>query len=64
MQSLHSKLNSLVDPDGPGSNMKSAVMYYGNITKFDPQLHGFDIGTCLEVRIPPFGRNGSLLLVW
>lgn len=41
---LHTKLNSL-----PDSKIKSAVLYDGNITKFDSQLHGFDIATCLEV---------------
>ncbi|KAG6385251.1 hypothetical protein SASPL_154082 [Salvia splendens] len=46
---VHSKLNSLLDPNEPTSEMKSAALYYGNITEFDPQLHGFDIATCLEV---------------
>lgn len=41
---LHSKLNSLSD-----SKIKSAVLYDGNITKFDSQLREFDIATCLEV---------------
>lgn len=48
MQLLHTKLNSL-----PDSKIKSAVLYDGNIMKFDSQLHGFDIATCLEVMISP-----------
>lgn len=48
-KSLHSKLNSLSDSKAPTSKIKSAVLYDGNITKFDSRLHGFDIATCLEV---------------
>ncbi|KAH6796424.1 hypothetical protein C2S51_037410 [Perilla frutescens var. frutescens] len=46
---LHLKLNSLSDSDAPNSKIKHAVLYDGNITKFDSRLHGFDIATCLEV---------------
>ncbi|KAL0290316.1 UNVERIFIED_CONTAM: Small RNA 2'-O-methyltransferase [Sesamum calycinum] len=47
--SLHSKLNRLLDSKEPSSKIKSAVLYDGSITKCDSRLHGFDIGTCLEV---------------
>ncbi|KAH6821091.1 double-stranded RNA binding protein-related / DsRBD protein-like protein [Perilla frutescens var. hirtella] len=49
LQLLHLKLNSLSDSDAPNSKIKHAVLYDGNITKFDSRLHGFDIATCLEV---------------
>ncbi|KAL0300548.1 UNVERIFIED_CONTAM: Small RNA 2'-O-methyltransferase [Sesamum radiatum] len=48
-KSLHSKLNRLLDSKEPSSKIKSAVLYDGSITKCDSRLHGFDIGTCLEV---------------
>ncbi|KAM0950721.1 putative Methyltransferase domain, HEN1, double-stranded RNA binding domain 2 [Dioscorea sansibarensis] len=40
---LHSKLSV------KSSKVQSAVLYDGSITDFDSRLHGFDIGTCLEV---------------
>ncbi|KAL7102584.1 hypothetical protein ACP275_08G128900 [Erythranthe tilingii] len=43
---LHTKLNKLSESS---SKIKYAVLYDGSITKFDSQLHGFDIATCLEV---------------
>ncbi|KAK4386439.1 Small RNA 2'-O-methyltransferase [Sesamum angolense] len=48
-KSLHSKLNRLLDSKEPSSKIKSAVLYDGSIMKCDSRLHGFDIGTCLEV---------------
>ncbi|XP_028759336.1 small RNA 2'-O-methyltransferase [Neltuma alba] len=47
---LNSKLvtNSDVD-DVPYAGIKSVILYEGSITSFDSRLHGFDIGTCLEV---------------
>ncbi|KAJ6887410.1 hypothetical protein NC651_027669 [Populus alba x Populus x berolinensis] len=41
---LHAKLSSKSD-----AGVKSAILYDGSITEFEPQLCGFDIGTCLEV---------------
>ncbi|KAL9345628.1 hypothetical protein Peur_060481 [Populus x canadensis] len=41
---LHAKLSSKSD-----AGIKSAILYDGSITEFEPQLCGFDIGTCLEV---------------
>ncbi|XVF75028.1 hypothetical protein PTKIN_Ptkin13bG0156200 [Pterospermum kingtungense] len=46
---LHSKLTMRSDPDASCRSIKSAVLYDGSITDFDYRLHGFDIGTCLEV---------------
>ncbi|CAA7394053.1 unnamed protein product [Spirodela intermedia] len=44
---LHAKL---AKEDSPvGSSIKSAVLYGGSITDYDSRLHGFDVGTCLEV---------------
>ncbi|KAL2252092.1 UNVERIFIED_CONTAM: Small RNA 2-O-methyltransferase [Sesamum indicum] len=48
-KSLHSKLNRLLDSKESSSKIKSAVLYDGSIMKYDSRLHGFDIGTCLEV---------------
>lgn len=45
---LNSKLEKL-ETTKPTSGMKSAILYEGSITVFDPRLYGFDIGTCLEV---------------
>ncbi|KAF4376923.1 hypothetical protein F8388_022639 [Cannabis sativa] len=42
---LHSKLNA----NEACAGIKSAILYHGSITEFDPRLCGFDIGTCLEV---------------
>ena len=50
MQILHSKLEKL-DAMVPTSRIQSVILYEGSITVFDPRLHGYDIGTCLEV--PP-----------
>lgn len=41
---LHAKLSAKSD-----AGIKSAILYHGSITEFDPRLCGFDIGTCLEV---------------
>lgn len=49
LQSLHTKLNSLLGVEDTSSVIKSAVLYDGSITKYDSRLHGFDIATCLEV---------------
>lgn len=46
---LHSKLSRNSDAGEPSGGIKSAVLYEGSITFFDPRLYGFDIGTCLEV---------------
>jgi hypothetical protein len=46
LQVLHAKLSSKSD-----AGIKSAILYDGSITEFEPQLCGFDIGTCLEVFI-------------
>lgn len=40
---LHSKLSM------KATGINSAVLYDGSILDFDSRLHGFDIGTCLEV---------------
>ncbi|KAJ8430266.1 hypothetical protein Cgig2_030665 [Carnegiea gigantea] len=45
---LHSKLEKL-DAMVPRSRIQSVILYEGSITGFDPRLHGYDIGTCLEV---------------
>ena len=45
VQILHSKLNA----NEASAGIKSAILYDGSITEFDPRLCGFDIGTCLEV---------------
>lgn len=45
---LHSKLEKL-DATVPTSSIQSVILYEGSITVFDPRLHGYDIGTCLEV---------------
>ncbi|GAB4840701.1 hypothetical protein Ancab_021468 [Ancistrocladus abbreviatus] len=45
---LHSKLVKSQDV-GPMYGVKQALLYEGSITIFDSRLHGFDIGTCLEV---------------
>ncbi|XP_062093293.1 small RNA 2'-O-methyltransferase [Humulus lupulus] len=42
---LHSKLNA----NEASAGIKSAILYDGSITEFDPRLCRFDIGTCLEV---------------
>ncbi|GMH01422.1 hypothetical protein Nepgr_003261 [Nepenthes gracilis] len=44
---LHLKLakSQAIVPSG----IKQALLYEGSITVFDSRLHGFDIGTCLEV---------------
>lgn len=42
-QMLHSKLSM------KATGINSAVLYDGSILDFDSRLHGFDIGTCLEV---------------
>ncbi|XP_022927333.1 small RNA 2'-O-methyltransferase-like [Cucurbita moschata] len=46
---LHSKLSTEPNSHLPRTAIKSAVLYYGSITDFDPQLCDFDIATCLEV---------------
>lgn len=51
VQILHTKLNESSGSDSPCASIKSATLYDGSITEFDSRLHGFDIGTCLEVLI-------------
>ncbi|KAK3016002.1 hypothetical protein RJ639_007031 [Escallonia herrerae] len=46
---LHSKLSPNSDTLMANNRLKSALLYEGSITNFDPRLSGFDIGTCLEV---------------
>ncbi|KAL9452885.1 hypothetical protein AB3S75_008634 [Citrus x aurantiifolia] len=46
---IHSKLSKKLDAAVPCTDVKSAVLYDGSVTVFDSRLHGFDIGTCLEV---------------
>ncbi|XP_022139952.1 small RNA 2'-O-methyltransferase-like isoform X2 [Momordica charantia] len=46
---LHSKLSTEPNGQVPRTAVKSAVLYDGSITDFDPRLCEFDIGTCLEV---------------
>ncbi|KAK2981401.1 hypothetical protein RJ640_017989, partial [Escallonia rubra] len=46
---LHSKLSPNSDTLLSNNRLKSALLYEGSITNFDPRLSGFDIGTCLEV---------------
>ncbi|KAF7842437.1 small RNA 2'-O-methyltransferase isoform X1 [Senna tora] len=46
---LNSKLGANSDVDAPYAGINSVVLYEGSITSFDSRLHGFDIGTCLEV---------------
>ncbi|KAI9122496.1 hypothetical protein K1719_006336 [Acacia pycnantha] len=46
---LNSKLVTNSDVDVPFAGIKSVILYEGSITSFDSRLHGFDIGTCLEV---------------
>ncbi|XP_042520731.1 small RNA 2'-O-methyltransferase isoform X2 [Macadamia integrifolia] len=48
-KALHSKLSENSDPAKSSIGIKSALLYDGSITVFDPRLTGFDIGTCLEV---------------
>lgn len=49
IQILHSKLGRNSDAGEPSLGIKSAILYEGSITYFDPRLYGCDIGTCLEV---------------
>ncbi|KAK2437558.1 double-stranded RNA-binding domain (DsRBD)-containing protein [Trifolium repens] len=42
-------LNSKLDAGVTSKHIKSLILYEGSITNFDSRLHGFDIGTCLEV---------------
>ncbi|TKY59608.1 Small RNA 2'-O-methyltransferase [Spatholobus suberectus] len=46
---LNSKLVTNSDAGAQWTNIKSVILYEGSITNFGSQLHGFDIGTCLEV---------------
>ncbi|XP_020232957.1 small RNA 2'-O-methyltransferase isoform X2 [Cajanus cajan] len=46
---LNSKLVTNSDAGGQWTSIKSVILYEGSITNFGSQLHGFDIGTCLEV---------------
>ncbi|KAK7399754.1 hypothetical protein VNO78_10943 [Psophocarpus tetragonolobus] len=46
---LNSKLVTNSDTGGQWTSIKSVILYEGSITNFGSQLHGFDIGTCLEV---------------
>lgn len=53
-QILHAKLAKKEEEDSAaGSSVRSAVLYGGSITDYDSRLHGFDVGTCLEVRWSP-----------
>lgn len=53
-QILHAKLAKEEEEDSAaGSSVRSAVLYGGSITDYDSRLHGFDVGTCLEVRWSP-----------
>lgn len=54
MQVLNSKLDANPDAGGTRTDIKSVILYEGSITNFDSRLHGFDIGTCLEVFLNPF----------
>ncbi|KAK1282639.1 Small RNA 2'-O-methyltransferase [Acorus calamus] len=46
---VHSKLSMNSNHGIQTASVKSAELYYGSITDFDPRLCAFDIGTCLEV---------------
>lgn len=46
---LNSKLDANPDAGVTRTDIKSVILYEGSITNFDSRLHGFDIGTCLEV---------------
>ncbi|XP_061341209.1 small RNA 2'-O-methyltransferase isoform X2 [Gastrolobium bilobum] len=46
---LNSKLGSNSDAGVGSTSIKSVILYEGSITNFGSGLHGFDIGTCLEV---------------
>ncbi|XP_027346337.1 small RNA 2'-O-methyltransferase isoform X2 [Abrus precatorius] len=46
---LNSKLVTNSDAGVQWTSIKSVVLYEGSITNFCSRLHGFDIGTCLEV---------------
>ncbi|XP_038894747.1 small RNA 2'-O-methyltransferase [Benincasa hispida] len=46
---LHSKLSTELNSHVPRTPIKSAILYDGSITDFDPRLCEFDIATCLEV---------------
>ncbi|KAK7363261.1 hypothetical protein VNO77_05397 [Canavalia gladiata] len=46
---LNSKLVTNSDAGVQWTSIKSVVLYEGSITNFGSRLHGFDIGTCLEV---------------
>ncbi|KAJ1389712.1 S-adenosyl-L-methionine-dependent methyltransferase [Sesbania bispinosa] len=46
---LNSKLVTNSDSGVQWRNIKSVILYEGSITNFGSRLHGFDIGTCLEV---------------
>ncbi|KAM7256589.1 hypothetical protein ACFE04_012330 [Oxalis oulophora] len=46
---LNTKLNTKLETDVSSEGIKSLVLYDGSVTVFDNRLHGFDIGTCLEV---------------
>ncbi|KAK1309019.1 Small RNA 2'-O-methyltransferase [Acorus calamus] len=46
---VHSKLSMNSNHGIQNASVKSAELYYGSITDFDPRLYAFDIGTCLEV---------------
>ncbi|KAK1277087.1 Small RNA 2'-O-methyltransferase [Acorus gramineus] len=46
---VHSKLSMNSNHGIENASLKSAELYYGSITDFDPRLYAFDIGTCLEV---------------
>jgi hypothetical protein len=47
-------LNSKLDAGVTSKHIKSLILYEGSITNFDSRLHGFDIGTCLEVFLNAF----------
>jgi len=49
LQVLNSKLFANSDAGGQWTSVQSVILYEGSITNFGSQLHGFDIGTCLEV---------------
>lgn len=46
---LNSKLVTNSDAGAKSTCIQNVILYEGSITNFGSQLHGFDIGTCLEV---------------
>lgn len=49
LQVLNSKLVTNSDAGAKSTCIQTVILYEGSITNFGSQLHGFDIGTCLEV---------------